>query len=183
MDSKSFLLSKTIWSNVIGFAAAYLGAHNLPVDADTQATLVAGILAAVNIGLRFLTVKPIHVVAPPSPAVIVALLALGFGSALVACTPQELEQADATAVADFKAGCNDWNSVKGIAGEAGGFLPSPLNQVAAITEGFVGDACENESFIAGVSQQEVSWINQSTKNLQDVVAKAQSTAPAPAASK
>jgi homoaconitase/3-isopropylmalate dehydratase large subunit len=89
---------------------------------------------------------------------------------LSACNAAELSKLESTASADFAAGCADWQSVSAVAGEAGRFLPSPLNQAAAITEAFVGDACTNQNFIDAAGADEVAWIKQSTANLKAIVA-------------
>lgn len=60
-DPKSIFASKTLWVNLIALLATYLGAHHIVVDPDTQAQLVAGVMAAVNIGLRFLTKQPVNI--------------------------------------------------------------------------------------------------------------------------
>ena len=62
--AKSFLTSKTIGANIVAFVATWLGAHHLPIDADTQATLVAGVMALMNIALRAVTVQPISLTLP-----------------------------------------------------------------------------------------------------------------------
>lgn len=84
MDPKSILLSKTLWANVIAFGAALLGAHKIVVDPDTQATLVAAIMAVLNIGLRLVTKGPVTVTG--SSASVAALIAVG---ALSACATQQ----------------------------------------------------------------------------------------------
>ncbi|HLY54522.1 MAG TPA: hypothetical protein VKS60_03125 [Stellaceae bacterium] len=104
--------------------------------------------------------------------------ALVLPALLAACTAAELTQIETTASADFAAACQDWQAVKAIAGEAGALLPPPFDEAAAVTEGFVGDACTNQAFIEAAGAQEVTWINQSIANLKSVVAQATTpTAP------
>lgn len=55
MKTKAFWKSKTLWANVIAFAATVGGLFGFEVDAETQATLVAGVMAAVNVVLRVVT--------------------------------------------------------------------------------------------------------------------------------
>jgi len=59
MDPKPWYASKTIWANVIAFAAtvATVFGVDLPLDltAEMQAEIVAAIMAVVNIVLRFVT--------------------------------------------------------------------------------------------------------------------------------
>lgn len=58
---KPFWASKTLWVNVLAFAAAVTGALGLDLglDAETQASLVVGIMAVVNIVLRLITKAPV----------------------------------------------------------------------------------------------------------------------------
>lgn len=62
MQSKNILTSKTLWANVIGLGAAYLGSKGIGVSGETQAQIVTGVLAVVNIILRLVTNKPVHIV-------------------------------------------------------------------------------------------------------------------------
>ena len=61
MNSKPWYLSKTMWANLIGGAVTIGGAFGLDLGLtpETQAQLVAGIMAVVNIVLRFVTKRPI----------------------------------------------------------------------------------------------------------------------------
>lgn len=63
MDSKPFWASKTLWVNVIAGAVAVGTAFgvNLGLDAETQTALVGGVMAVVNIILRFMTKAPVTV--------------------------------------------------------------------------------------------------------------------------
>ncbi len=56
-ETKPFWASKTIWVNIIAVAAALFGAFGLDVglDPEMQVALVGGIMAGVNIALRFMT--------------------------------------------------------------------------------------------------------------------------------
>ena len=61
MDSKSWYASKTIWANVVAFAATLgviLGV-DLGLTAEVQAEIVAAVLAGVNVVLRLITTQPI----------------------------------------------------------------------------------------------------------------------------
>ena len=57
METKPFWASKTLWINTIALVAAITGAFgiDLGLDAETQTAVIAGIMAAVNIVLRFVT--------------------------------------------------------------------------------------------------------------------------------
>ena len=59
--SKPFWASKTLWANVIAFAAVLATTFGLDLglDAETQLALVGGIMAVVNVVLRFVTAEPI----------------------------------------------------------------------------------------------------------------------------
>lgn len=63
MEAKSIFASRTLWANVIGGAIAIGTAFglNLDVDAEAQTAIVGGIMAVVNIILRFMTVAPVSV--------------------------------------------------------------------------------------------------------------------------
>lgn len=55
---KNFLRSKTIWVNVLSVAAgliAYFQDHSLIVENPDIVAVLGGVLALVNVGLRFLT--------------------------------------------------------------------------------------------------------------------------------
>jgi hypothetical protein len=58
---KPFWASKTLWANVIAFAAVLATTFgvDLGLDAETQLALVGGIMAVVNVVLRFVTTEPI----------------------------------------------------------------------------------------------------------------------------
>jgi len=57
METKPWFASKTIWVNVVAFVAAIAGGFGLDLglDAEAQASLVAGIMAVVNVALRLVT--------------------------------------------------------------------------------------------------------------------------------
>lgn len=61
MTPKPWYASKTIWANIVaGIAAIGLAfGLDLGLDADTQAQIVAGVMALVNVGLRFVTDQPV----------------------------------------------------------------------------------------------------------------------------
>ncbi len=61
METKPFWASKTLWTNLVIFAATVAGAFSidLGLDAETQIKLVVGIMAVVNIVLRFVTTTAI----------------------------------------------------------------------------------------------------------------------------
>tara|TARA_B100002049_G_scaffold235752_1_gene220851 strand:- start:260 stop:454 length:195 start_codon:yes stop_codon:yes gene_type:complete len=61
MNSKPFWASKTIIVNIVALIAAIATAFGLDVglDAETQGTIVAGIMAVVNVGLRLVTDRPV----------------------------------------------------------------------------------------------------------------------------
>lgn len=67
MDSKPFWASKTLWANIIGGAVAIGTAFGLPLDldAESQTAIVGGIMAVVNIVLRFMTRAPVTVTREP----------------------------------------------------------------------------------------------------------------------
>ena len=63
MDSKPAWASKTLWINVIALAASLFGAFGVDLGMDLtpegQTSLVAGIMAVVNVALRFVTTEPV----------------------------------------------------------------------------------------------------------------------------
>ena len=60
MEPKSILASKTFWANLIALAAVMAGSAGLDIGVEEQGTLVAGIMAVVNIILRFVTKSPVN---------------------------------------------------------------------------------------------------------------------------
>lgn len=61
--TKSIFASKTIWVNLLAFVASVLTGLgiNIGLDPATQGTIVMGIMAVVNMGLRSVTSKPLAV--------------------------------------------------------------------------------------------------------------------------
>ena len=59
--SKTWWQSKTIWANVIAFVATIAGMFGFDwgLTPETQAQIVAAVMAVVNVVLRFITDKPI----------------------------------------------------------------------------------------------------------------------------
>lgn len=59
--SKTIWQSKTFWANIIAFIATMAGVFgiDLGLSPEVQAQLVAGIMAVINIALRFVTDKPV----------------------------------------------------------------------------------------------------------------------------
>lgn len=59
---KKWYESKTLWANLIAFVAVVCGVLGVDVGLDekTQAELVVGIMAIVNIILRLVTKEPIE---------------------------------------------------------------------------------------------------------------------------
>ena len=57
---QKILKSKTIWVNLVALVASLLAAFGVAdIGAEAQASTVAGIMAVVNIVLRFVTKTPI----------------------------------------------------------------------------------------------------------------------------
>lgn len=61
MESKSIFKSKTFWANTIALAASVATAMGVDIGPDVQASLVGGVMAVVNIALRFVTNKPVNI--------------------------------------------------------------------------------------------------------------------------
>ncbi len=59
MAKKPFYTSKTLWVNAIALGVALAANQGFSIDPETQASLVAGMLAAANIVLRLTTTKGI----------------------------------------------------------------------------------------------------------------------------
>ncbi len=55
--TKPFWASRTLWINIIAFGVAMFGGFgiDLGLDPDTQLALVGGIMAVINVVLRFMT--------------------------------------------------------------------------------------------------------------------------------
>ncbi len=60
MESKSVFKSKTFWVNTVALIASIGGTMGFGFGPELQADVVAGIMAAVNIGLRFVTKQPVE---------------------------------------------------------------------------------------------------------------------------
>ena len=60
--TKPFWTSKTLWVNLIAFGAVLSTTFGLDLglDGETQLALVGGIMAVVNMALRFVTTQPIE---------------------------------------------------------------------------------------------------------------------------
>ncbi len=58
---KPWWASRTIWANLIGFVATMTIAFgiDLGLDAETQTALVGGVMAVINMILRFITKAPV----------------------------------------------------------------------------------------------------------------------------
>jgi hypothetical protein len=58
---KPFWASKTLWANLVAFVAVLATTFGLDLglDPETQLSLVGGVMALVNIALRFVTDTPI----------------------------------------------------------------------------------------------------------------------------
>lgn len=56
-DTKRWWTSKTMWVNVVAVIAAITGAFSMDMglDPDTQIALVGGVMAVINMILRFIT--------------------------------------------------------------------------------------------------------------------------------
>jgi hypothetical protein len=57
---KTIWQSKTFWVNLISLGAVIGAGYGLDIDTETQAVLATGILAVVNIILRFVTNKSVR---------------------------------------------------------------------------------------------------------------------------
>lgn len=55
MKTKAFWKSKTFWVNLVALAASVGASFGFELTADMQASIVGGVMAAVNIVLRFVT--------------------------------------------------------------------------------------------------------------------------------
>jgi hypothetical protein len=60
-DPKPWFTSRVLWANIVAGAVVLAGAFGVDfgLTPETQAELVAGIMIAVNIVLRFMTKAPI----------------------------------------------------------------------------------------------------------------------------
>lgn len=69
MESKNFLLSKTIWINALALIGTLFGINEL-APAEFREEIVVTVVAVVNIVLRFMTIKPITLVGAKKLALI-----------------------------------------------------------------------------------------------------------------
>lgn len=60
---KSIFQSKTFWANAVAFVVSIATAFGLDLglDAESQTAIVGGIMAVVNVILRFVTKEPVSV--------------------------------------------------------------------------------------------------------------------------
>jgi len=69
MNIKSIFKSKTIWVNVLSLVAGaivFVNEHQIITDNPDAVAALTGVLALINLGLRFLTDSAVAVV-PPKP--------------------------------------------------------------------------------------------------------------------
>lgn len=61
MKRKAWYKSKTIWANIVAFVVTMAGVFGLDVEVtqETQAQIVAGVMAVVNVVLRLATDSPV----------------------------------------------------------------------------------------------------------------------------
>ena len=61
MDAKPFWASKTLWVNLLALVASLAAGFGLDLglDPETQAALIGGVMAVVNVLLRLTTSKPL----------------------------------------------------------------------------------------------------------------------------
>lgn len=68
MDGKHWLTSKTMWANIIALGAvvgSYFGFEG--PDEKTQAEILIGLMAILNLVLRAVTTKPVTLSREPTP--------------------------------------------------------------------------------------------------------------------
>lgn len=56
---KPWWASKTLWANLIALGASIAAGFGVDIGPEAQASLVGGVMAVVNIALRFLTIEPL----------------------------------------------------------------------------------------------------------------------------
>lgn len=60
MGEKSIFASRTFWTNILAPAFLFVGArYGLDLEPESQAAVVTTIMAAANVGLRFVTTQPV----------------------------------------------------------------------------------------------------------------------------
>lgn len=69
-NAKPWYQSKTMWANIVAFGAtmATIAGVDLGLDAATQAELVAGVMAIVNVVLRAVTTAGVTMTSKKDPA-------------------------------------------------------------------------------------------------------------------
>lgn len=60
MNGKPWWASKTLWVNLVALAASVAAGFGFDISGEAQTSLVAGVMALVNIGLRLITSEPIR---------------------------------------------------------------------------------------------------------------------------
>ncbi len=70
IETKSVFTSKTFWANVLALLAPILAAKGINLSPEYQAQLAEFLIVVVplaNIGLRFISTQPIHLIKPGPP--------------------------------------------------------------------------------------------------------------------
>lgn len=65
MESKSLFASRTFWANILTPAFAWLGTnYGLQLDAEAQTAVISLAVLLVNIVMRKVTSRPVHIIPP-----------------------------------------------------------------------------------------------------------------------
>lgn len=59
MPPKPIWKSKTLWTNVVALGTSFLAGYGIDLDVEMQTELAVALMALANIGLRFITKKPV----------------------------------------------------------------------------------------------------------------------------
>lgn len=59
METKTIWTSRTFWANIVALGASFATAYGLDIGMEQQGAIVGGVMALVNIALRFDTSKKV----------------------------------------------------------------------------------------------------------------------------
>ena len=167
MEPKSFLLSKTLWTNLLGVPLfAWLVRHGVEVDPATQDQIILGFISLVNVALRFVTNRGL---ALPGKGTGALLLALGLaGSGLSACTEGQLAVAGRAAAA-LETACQDATAASTLALAV---LKGGARDTAAEISAYVEAGCQGSASLAALAADPSSldWVEGLASTIRALIA-------------
>lgn len=172
MEPKSFLLSKTLWANLIGVPLfAWLVRHGIEIDPATQDQIIVGFISVMNVALRFVTSRSLKL---PGKGAGAALLMLGLlGAGLGACTEDQRALAGKL-VAGLEIACQDADVASHLALAT---LKGGAYDTAAEISTYVAAGCQSAGTLASLAADPSSldWLEGLTAMLRGLAAAGEGT--------